>query len=67
MINKFDTCQGCPDRSLSCRASCEGWQAREQDKAERYERRAIHAANYNTYGHRKEMIMKRAKVPLKGW
>lgn len=66
MINKFDTCQGCPDRSLSCRAGCPGWQEREAKKAERYAARAIHAANYNTYSPRKESLLKRSGTPIKG-
>lgn len=27
-MNKFDTCQGCPDRHAECHGSCEGYQAR---------------------------------------
>ena len=34
----FQTCQGCPNRSLSCRTGCAGWQHREAEKQERYRR-----------------------------
>ena len=36
----FRTCQGCQNRSLTCRKDCAGWQYREQEKAARYEARA---------------------------
>lgn len=34
----FKTCQGCQNRSLTCRAGCAGWQHREEEKQERYRR-----------------------------
>lgn len=34
----FRTCQGCRERSLSCRTGCAGWQYREAEKQERYRR-----------------------------
>lgn len=38
MIDKYKTCQDCPDRNIKCRMSCAGWQYREAKKKERYER-----------------------------
>lgn len=34
----FRTCQGCRERSLSCRTGYAGWQYREAEKQERYRR-----------------------------
>lgn len=66
MIDKRQTCQGCPDRALGCRTTCAGWAYREAQKPERYARNVTHAANYNTYSPRKESIMKRAGVLIEG-
>ena len=41
MHNKYKSCQWCPDRTLECRKTCDGWQAREQEKALRYEIRSV--------------------------
>jgi len=65
-MNKFDTCQGCPDRTVGCHGACEGYQYREAEKPARYANRAIHAANYNTYNERKEKILKRHGIKLEG-
>jgi hypothetical protein len=45
-MNKFQTCQGCPDRSVACHGACPGYQAREQEKQQRYARTAIKNAGY---------------------
>ena len=44
----FRTCQGCRERSLSCRTGCAGWQYREAEKQERY-RRAQAARSLNRF------------------
>lgn len=67
MINKYATCQGCPDRALGCRATCLGWQAREADKASRYQASVLRAAghysgdpgNYKRALERKRSMVKR--------
>lgn len=64
MLNKFETCYGCPDRSLTCRSGCPGWAAREAEKPERYARQEVHAANYNAYNPRKESILKRSGIKV---
>jgi len=67
MLNKFETCYGCPDRSLSFRSGCPGWAAREAEKAEKYERNRLHAVNFDTYSREKEMLMRRNRIKMRGY
>lgn len=67
MHNKYESCYGCPDHSMTCRAGCEGWQFRESEKPARYARNAIHSQNYDTYSKPKEMLMRKKKVLMKGY
>lgn len=46
MINKYMTCYGCPDRAVGCRTDCKGWQAREAEKADRYQAHALCLAGH---------------------
>lgn len=43
-MNTYKTCQGCPDRSITCHGACPGYQAREEEKQQRYARKALKAA-----------------------
>lgn len=43
-MDKYKSCHECPDRAVGCRASCEGWQKREEEKKERYAQKRMEIA-----------------------
>lgn len=47
-MNIYKTCQGCPDRCVGCHGACPGYQAREQEKQQRYADKALKNAAYPT-------------------
>ena len=66
MINKFQTCYGCPDRSLTCRSACDGWQYREAQKQVRYAESETRYHSYPTHARQEREQNRWKKLGLKG-
>lgn len=43
MIDKRNTCQGCPDREVGCHSACAGYQARDAENRARNDERRMYA------------------------
>ena len=65
--DKYKTCLGCPDRAVGCRATCDGWQAREAEKQIRYDLHLhMHASIPDHAGYKKILNRRMRKAQMKG-
>ena len=59
--DKYKTCQGCPDRAVGCRMTCDGWQSREAEKEIRYDLHLRRQAAVPDHAGYKKMLRNRQR------
>ena len=64
-MNKFEGCNGCPDREVYCHAFCEGYQERRAEQDRRIDERVLAQAGAKTMSE-SEFYKRNAAAKLAG-